>query len=49
MKFGRNIQRKEGVVDKMLMGLAEHRKTALILVIAGIVAIGVGLLLVVLL
>ena len=45
-KLGRHIQRKEGMVDGWLTSLAANRRTALILVIAGIVAIAAGLLLV---
>lgn len=41
-------RKREGMVDRALIGLAHNRRTVLILVVAGIVAIGVGLLLVVL-
>jgi len=45
-KLRRTIQRKEGMVDRLLQRLADNRQTALILVGGFIVAIGAGLLLV---
>lgn len=40
------MKRREKMVDRMLISLVRNRKTALLLAVAGIVAIGAGLLLV---
>lgn len=38
------LRKREGPVERILILLAEHRRTVLCLVLAGIIAIGAGLL-----